>query len=92
MMKRTVGAGGVSLGASGRGVFEPVALGELGVAVSLCRFVNLEPLGKEKDSWEEARNVIRVNGDDNRSGLLGEPNSSALDMVPGLRQSQPRLY
>jgi len=35
MMKRTVGAGGVRLGASGMGVSELVAVGVLGVAVSL---------------------------------------------------------
>jgi len=42
MMKRTVGAGGMFLGASGRGVSKLVAVGTLGVAVSLHRFLDLE--------------------------------------------------
>ena len=43
MMKRTVGAGGVLLGASGKGVSESIAISALGVAVSLGRFLDLEP-------------------------------------------------
>jgi len=42
MMKRTVGACGVFLGAEGRGVSKSVAVGTLGVAVSLRRFLDLE--------------------------------------------------
>jgi len=41
MIKRTKGAGGVFLGASGMGVSEMVAVEALGVAVSLCRFLDL---------------------------------------------------
>jgi len=37
-MTRTVGAHGVFLGASGRGVFKSVPVGTLGVSVSLRRF------------------------------------------------------
>jgi len=44
MMKPTVGAGGMFLGASGRGVSESIAVGALGVAVSLHRFLDFEPL------------------------------------------------
>jgi len=44
MVKCTVGAGGVLLGASGMGVSESVAVGALGVAVSLRRFLDHEPL------------------------------------------------
>jgi len=44
MMKRAVGAGGVFLGASGRGVSKPIAVGALGVAVRLPRFLDYEPL------------------------------------------------
>jgi len=40
MMKRTVEAGEVILGASGRGVSEPIAVGALGVAVSLRCFLD----------------------------------------------------
>jgi len=83
MMKRTIRAGGVLLGASGMGVSEPVAVGTLGVAVSLGRFLDLEPLGEEEEGREEDGNVVGVNGDDHRSGLLGEPNSSAPVKVPG---------
>ena len=44
MMKRTVGAGGVFQGASGRGVSESVGVCALGVAVTLRRFLDFEPL------------------------------------------------
>jgi len=83
MMKRTIRAGGVFLGASGMGVSESIAIGTLGVAVSLGRFLDLEPLGEEEEGGEEDGNVVGVNGDNHRSGLLGEPNSSALVKVPG---------
>jgi len=42
MTKRTVATGGVFLGAFGRGLSKPVAVGALGVAVSLCLFFDLE--------------------------------------------------
>jgi len=42
MMKHTVGASGVFLGSSGRGVSNGIAVGTLGIVVSLCRFLNLE--------------------------------------------------
>jgi len=83
MMKRTIQAGGVFLAASGMGVSEPVAVGALGVAVSLARFLDLEPLREEEEAGEEDGNGVGVNGDDHRSGLLGESNSSALVKVPG---------
>jgi len=44
MMKRIVGAGGVFLGASGKGVSKPIGVGALSVAVRLRRFLDLEPL------------------------------------------------
>jgi len=44
MMKRTVGAGGVFLGVSGSSVSKSVVVGALGVAVSMCRFLDLESL------------------------------------------------
>ena len=44
MMKRTRGAGGVFLSASGKGVSELIAVGALGLAVRLWCFLNLEPL------------------------------------------------
>ena len=52
-MKRTVGAGGVLLVASGIGVSEPVAVGGLGVAVSLRHLFDGESLGEEEQSREE---------------------------------------
>ena len=42
MMKGIVGADGVFLGASGIGVSKSIAIGALGVAVSLRRFCDLE--------------------------------------------------
>ena len=83
MMKRTIRAGGVLLGASGMGVSESITIGALGVAVSLGRFRDLEPLVEEEEGGEEDGKVVGVNGDDHRSGLLGEPNSSALVKVAG---------
>jgi len=44
MMKRTVEAGGVLLGASGRSVSESIAVGALGLAVSLRCFLDFKPL------------------------------------------------
>jgi len=44
MMKGTVGAGGVFVGASGSGVSESITVAALGVAVSLRRFFDLELL------------------------------------------------
>ena len=44
MMKSTVGAGGLLLGASGMGMSESIAIEALGVAVSLRRFLDFEPL------------------------------------------------
>jgi len=82
-MKRTIGAGGVFLGALGMGVSEPVTVGTLGVAVSLGCFLDFEAFGEEEEGREEDGNVVGGNGDDHRSGLLGEPNSSALIKVPG---------
>jgi len=40
MMKRTVRAGGLFLGESGRGVSKSIAVGTRGVAVSLGRFLD----------------------------------------------------
>jgi len=42
MMKRTKGAGGVFLGASGMGVSESVAVGALGIAVGLGSLLDFE--------------------------------------------------
>ena len=49
MMKCTIGACAVFLGASGSGVAKSVAVGTLGVAVSLRRFLDLELLGEEEE-------------------------------------------
>jgi len=83
MVKPTIGVCGVFLGASGSGVSEPIAVGTLGVAVSLPCFLDLESFREEEYCWEENRNVVGVNGEDDWSGLLCKPNSSALVKVPG---------
>ena len=83
VMKRTVGAGGVFLGASGIGVSESVAVGALGVAVGLRSLLDFETPREEEESGGEDGNVVGVNGDNHRSGLLGKPSSSVLVKVPG---------
>jgi len=52
-------------------VSETVAVEALGVAVSLRRFLDFEPLQEEEEGGEEDGNVVGVNGDHHRSGLLG---------------------
>jgi len=69
MMKSAIGASWVLLGASGMAVSEMVAVEALGVAVSLRRFIDLEPLGEEAEGGEEDGNVVGVSGDNHRSGL-----------------------
>jgi len=83
VMKCTVGAGGVFLGASGMGVSESVAVGALGEAGGLRGLFDFERPREEEESGGEDGNVIGVNGDNHRSGLLGKPSSSVLVKVPG---------
>ena len=83
VVKRTVGAGGVFLGASGIGVSESVAVGALDVAVGLRSLLDLETPREEEERGSEDGNVVGVNGDNHRSGLLGKPSSSVLVKVPG---------
>jgi len=83
VVKRTVGAGGVFLGASGIGVSESVAVGTLGVAVGLHSLLDFETPREAEESGGEDGNVLGVNGDNHRSGLLGKPSSSVLVKVPG---------
>jgi len=82
MMKRTIGAGGVFLSASGMGVSESVVVGTLGVAVGLCSLLDFETPRKEEEGWGKDGKVVGVNGDNHRSGLLGKPSSSVLVKVP----------
>jgi len=90
MMKLTKGAGGVFLCASGIGVSESVAVGALGVAVGLCSLLDFETTREEEEGWGKDENVVGVNGDNHRSGLLGKPSSSVLVKVPG-RANRDRL-
>jgi len=83
VVKRTVGAGGVFLGASGIGLSETVAVGALGVAVGLRGLFDFETPREAEESGGEDGNVVGVNRDDHRSGLLGKPSSSVLVKVPG---------
>ena len=53
MVKRSVGAGRVFLGAAGGGVAEAVAVGALGVAVGLNRLFDLETFREEEEAREE---------------------------------------
>jgi len=63
MVKGTVGAGGVFLGALWSGVLVLIVVGALGVAVSLRRFLDLEVLGGEADGWKADENVVVDNTD-----------------------------
>jgi len=63
MMKRTKGAGGVFLGASGIGVSESVAVGALGVAVGSRSVLDFETPREEEEGWGKDWNVVGVNGD-----------------------------
>jgi len=83
VVKCTVGAGGVFVGASGIGLSESVAVGALGVAVGLGSILDFETPREEEESGGEDGNVVRVNGDNDRCGLLGKPSSSVLVKVPG---------
>jgi len=64
MMKRTVGTCGMLQVHRGDHMSESVAIGLLGVAVSLRRFLDLESFGEEEEGWEEDGNVVGVNGHD----------------------------
>ena len=50
---------------------------------SLRRFLDLEGFYTEQYGREKDGNVVGVNGDHHRSGLLEEPSSSVLVKVPG---------
>jgi len=89
-MKRTKGAGGGFLGVSGMGVSESVAVGALGIAFGLCRLFDFETPREEEEGWGKDGNLVGVNGDNHRSGLLGKPSSVVLVKVPG-RADHDRL-
>ena len=91
MMKRTKGAGGVFLDASGMGVSESVTVGALGVAVGLCGLLDFETPREEEEGWGKDGNVVVVNRHNHRSGLLGKPSSSVLVKVP-VRADRDRLF
>jgi len=90
MMKRTIGAGGVFLGASGIGVSKSIAVGALRVAVGLCSLFDFETPREEEEGWGKDGNVVGVNGDNHQSGLLGKPSSLVLVKIPG-RADHDRL-
>jgi len=63
VVKRTIRAGGVFLGASGIGVSKSVAVGALGVPVGLCNLFDFETPREEEQGWGKDGNVVGVNGD-----------------------------
>ena len=71
MVKGTIGARGVFLGAALGGVAVTVAVGALGVSVRLHCLFDLEAAGEEEEGRLECGNVFRVNGDNHRSCVLG---------------------
>ena len=83
MMKRTDGACRVGGGASLMSVYVSSAISTLGGAP--CREAKFDlALLREKDAaWNKGRNVLGVDGDNHRSGLLGAPRISARVKVPG---------
>jgi len=69
-MKGAIGASCVFLGAAGMGVSETVALAALGIAVSLRRFLDFDPLWAEEEGGEGDGNLVRVNRDNNAVACL----------------------
>jgi len=83
MMKRTNGAHGVGGGVSLMGVsVSPAVLTPGGLGGGEGKF-NLAFLREDDDSCCEGRNVVRVDRNNHRSGLLGLPRISARVKVPG---------
>jgi len=83
MMKRTNGARGVGGGASLMSVSVSPAVSTLGGSGGGEGKLNLAFLREDNDTRGEGGNVLGVDGDNHRSGLLGAPRISARVKVPG---------
>ena len=83
MVKRTNGARGVGGGASLMSVSESPAVLTLGGSGGGEGKFDLAFLREDDDRGSEGQNVLGVDGDNHRSGLLGLPRISARVKVPG---------
>jgi len=83
MMKRTNGARGVGGGASLMGVSVSPTVLTLGGSRGGEGKFDLAFLREDDDAWGKGRHVLGVDGDNDRSGLLGLPRISARVKVPG---------
>jgi len=83
MVKRTNGARGVDGGASLMGMSVSPAVLTLGGSGGGGGKLDLEFLREDEDPCCEGRNVLGVDGNNHRSGLLGCPRISARVKVPG---------
>jgi len=83
MAKRTNGARGVGHGASLKGVSVCPTVLTLGGSIGSEGKFDLAFLREDEDPGSEGRYVLRVEGDNHRSGLLGVPRISVTVKVPG---------
>ena len=83
MVKCTNGARGVGGGASLMGVSVPPAVLTLGGSGGGEGKFDLAFLREDDDPSCEGRNIVGVDGDNHRSGLLGLPRISARVKGPG---------
>jgi len=83
MMKRTDGTRGVGCGASLMSVSVSPAVSTLGGSGGGEGKLNLAFLRENDDTGGEGGNVLGVDGENNRSDLLGAPRIAARVKVPG---------
>ena len=83
IMKCTVRAALVFLGATWTSVSLSIPVAAPCVAVSLGRFLDLEALGKDEAGCDEGGNLFGVHRDNHQSCLLGKPRISVLVKIPG---------
>jgi len=83
MMKRSNGARWVSCGASLMGVSVSPTVSTLGGSLGREGKFDLAFLREDEGPRSEGRYMLRVDGDNHQSGLLGAPRTSVRVKVPG---------